>query len=243
MKQRLATLVVWGIASGMALSNRTALANEAAQDGAAKPLSYALPALTTPDFCSLAQKFMAQTTLQSRNIIHTDYEAFVLSKPDVQPLTTQQYVQYAPDDAKLPMRISCKMKSGDHLNAVHGASSASAAPRLCREANQQIVLAVYASMTRSEFQRVKYNPDNIMLDGDDMRYIGSSWIEPFESHYIGADKRLHLLSKSLYAGWNDWRWKLMPERFRGTHYCHLVAPEFARALMLGETDAPPRATR
>ncbi|MDW8259119.1 MAG: hypothetical protein RML32_06715, partial [Gammaproteobacteria bacterium] len=105
---------------------------------------YALPAMTTPDYCALVQRFLAGTALQARNVIHTDYQAFVASKPAVQPLTTHQYVLYSDDAPRLPLRVSCKLKTPDHLNAAFGAGTAARKPRLCREANQQAVLAVYA---------------------------------------------------------------------------------------------------
>ncbi|MEN9527809.1 MAG: hypothetical protein RLY56_1760, partial [Pseudomonadota bacterium] len=35
-----------------------------------------------------------------------------------------------------------------------------------------------------------------------------------------------------FAEWEDWRWKMMPESWRGNHYCHLVSPEEIRRQML-----------
>jgi hypothetical protein len=195
--------------------------------------------MTTPDFCGQLQSYLEGSRIAAQNVVHTDYSAFVESKPELQPLRTQQCVEYSDSARSQPLRISCKLKSGDHLNTVLGAGSASAQPRSCRDAHQQMVLAVWASMTRAEMLRVKYHPDKVMLDGDDVRYTGSSWKEPFQGLYIGADQRPHFISKALYAGWTDWRWKLLPDKVRGTHYCHLVAPETMRAVMLGEITPPP----
>lgn len=212
----------------------------AASAGAAAP-AYTLPAMTTPDFCTQVQKLLEGTALESRNIIHTDYAAFTDSKPDVKPLTTHQYLQMSDGPAALPLRLSCKLKSGDHIGEVYGANSANAQPRLCRDAHQQMVLAVWASMTRNEMLRAKFNPNTVMLDGDDIRFVGPGWIAPYESYYLGEKQRLHLRAKSLNPTWKDWRWKIMPARLRGTHYCHLVAPEAIRALMLGDLVAAPAA--
>jgi hypothetical protein len=201
--------------------------------------TYALPAMTTPDFCTRVQKLLEGTALESRNVIHTVYEEFTASKPDIRPLTTHQYLQMSADPSPLPLRLSCKLKSGDHIDEIYGANSASTQPRLCRDAHQQMVLAVWASMTRREMLRAKFNPDTVMLDGDDIRFVGPGWIAPYESYYLGENKRLHLRAKALNPTWKDWRWKIMPARLRGTHYCHLVAPEAIRALMLGDLVAAP----
>ncbi len=205
----------------------------------AGPPKYALPAMTTPDFCAQLQSFTEGSKVVAQNVVHTTYAGFVSSKPAAQPLTTQQFVEYAPGGNTLPVRISCKLKTGDHLISILGAGSANDRSLTCRDAHQQVVLAVWASMTRAEMLRVKFHPDRVMLDGDDVRYTGSSWKSPFQGMYLGEDKLPHLISKSLYAGWTDWRWKFMPDRFRGTHYCHLVAPETMRAVMLGEMSLPP----
>lgn len=204
---------------------------------------YSLPAMTTPGFCTQVQKLLEGTALESRNVIHTDYDAFTDSKPDVKPLTTHQFLQMSDGSSPMPLRLSCKLKSADHIEAVYGANSASAQPRMCRDAHQQMVLAVWASMTRAEMLRAKFNPDTVMLDGDDIRFVGPGWIAPYESYYVGEKGRLHLRAKSLNPTWNDWRWKIMPERLRGTHYCHLVAPEAIRALMLGDLAAPNHAPK
>jgi hypothetical protein len=205
----------------------------------AEPPRYALPAMTTPDFCARLQEFVEGSKIPVRNIVHTDYAAFVSSKPELSPLTTQQHVEYATDDPQRPARISCKLKTADHLNEAFGAGSAADRSRSCREAHQQMVLAVWASMTRREMLAVKYHPDVVMLDADDVRYTGSSWKEAYQSFYLGDDGKPHVVSKSLVANWTDWRWKLMPARFRGTHYCHLVAPETLRAVMAGAVQPQP----
>jgi hypothetical protein len=51
----------------------------------------------------------------------------------------------------------------------------------------------------------------------------------------------HLQARAQYAGWTDWRWKWMLDRFGGTHYCRLIAPEYARRLIRGDAALPPAA--
>ena len=198
---------------------------------------------TTNELCLEGQRLTAGVSLPVRNIVHDDYDSFVKSKPAVQPLETQQYVEYADGDRARPIRVSCKFKSTDHIRAVHGPAAASGRddPNACRELNRAIVLAVYRDLPVPERGRVAVPPQRFMLDGDEVRIMGSAWTEPFQFAYAGADGRVHLRSKALMVMWDDWRWKLAPDRFRGTHYCHLAAPEYVRDLMLGRSRAPPPA--
>jgi hypothetical protein len=77
-----------------------------------------------------------------------------------------------------------------------------------------------------------------MLHEDENRVTGSSWTAPYQ-HVWGEGDRVHVRAKALLVLWDDWRWKLAPDRFRGMHYCHLITSEYARALMLGQLRAPP----
>ena len=72
-----------------------------------------------------------------------------------------------------------------------------------------------------------------MLDADLAYLTGSSWVQSTASAYVGDRGRLHLRAARLFAGREDWRWKILPESLRGNHYCHLIAPESLRELMFG----------
>ncbi len=71
-----------------------------------------------------------------------------------------------------------------------------------------------------------------MLQADQLSYTGSSWIKTKPEASVGADGKLRLRASALFAEWEDWRWKMMPESWRGNHYCHLVSPEEIRRRML-----------
>jgi hypothetical protein len=48
----------------------------------------------------------------------------------------------------------------------------------------------------------------------------------------------HLLARTLRVDWQN-RWLAWaPGRLRGAYFCHLVAPEYLRRLVLGEARAP-----
>lgn len=209
----------------------------------APPLSAAAEAPPLPTladsadlgFCATVQRFLVDTRLPIDNRLHTDKDAFTASKPGVDPLTTHQFVSR--DAAGRPQGISCKTKSADHLQSVHGTSAArdpALAPRSCRDVQQRIVTDVWRSLSPAQRTAAPLPPQRLMLDADARSYTGSSWVgSPAEVH-VADDGRLHLRASALFAEWNDWRWKMMPKSFRGNHYCHLVAPERVRRLLLGE---------
>lgn len=192
-------------------------------------------------FCAVVQRRFTGTTLPIRNALHTDWQAFVASKPAVQPLETQQYVTRA-DGA--PVRVSCKTKTADHIAAVHGAGAldgGTPAARSCRDVNREIVLAAWRGLGAAQRAAAPLPPTRLMLDPDLRQLTGSGWVSDYTMVYAAADGRVHLQAQALHADWEDWRWKLAPESWRGTRYCHLIAPEHARRLLLGEVTATARA--
>mgnify|MGYP000911671777 CR=1 FL=1 len=195
---------------------------------------------TTPQFCAEVQRRVAGTQQPLRNVVHDEFQSFVKSKPSVKPLEPQQYVEYADASRTQPRRISCKLKTADHINAVYGNGAAATQENenACREINRTTILAVFRALDPGTRSRLVVPPHRFMLDGDENRIMGSGWIEPYPFAYAGADGAVHLHAKALLVRWDDWRWQLAPDKFRGTHYCHLIAPEYARSLMTGEVSAP-----
>ena len=193
-----------------------------------------VPLVTTDGYCRDIQQVLAGTALVAKNTVRPDFESFVKSKPQIAPLETQQFVEHADGGRGIPMLIGCKTKSADHLNAVYGPGSAQGDDYSCREINRRTVLGVWSTLTDAARRAAKWPPHRIMLDADDVGFMGKEFIKPFEFHYTGADGLPHLRAKAQIALWNDWRWKVMPERFRGTHYCRTIAPEYVRAIISGE---------
>lgn len=186
---------------------------------------------THDGFCAEAQRRLVGTALPVTNIVETAFEPFKKSKPAVLPVRTHQFL--VADAAGRPMQLSCKTKSADHLRSAHGAAAAGP-DRSCRDLHRDMVSGVWGTLTPAERARAPHPPWRVMLDADTESYMGSSWLKSRAEATRGADDRLHLRAAGLFAGWEDWRWKFMPESFRGNHYCHLVAPERIRRLMLGE---------
>ena len=209
---------------------------------AATPALQSAPLTTRDDFCVGVQQRLAGTARVARNTVHRDYPAFKASKPAVDPLETHQFVLRDSGAGDAPLRISCKTKTADHLNEVYGAGTALPSPSVsCRQINRETILGIWRELSPAERSAARRPPTQIMLDPDAVTITGSSWIEPYAFVYTGADGKLHVLAKALRVAWNEWPWKIAPARLRGTYYCHLLAPEYARRLISGESDPAPLA--
>lgn len=198
----------------------------------------AAAAPTTDGICRTAQRELAGTPHEMAVVVHPDFESFKQSKAAIRPLTAHQYVEYADGDRSRPARVSCKTKTADLLNETYGAGTANGGKLSCRALNRGTVRAVWRSLTAEERARVTDTPDRIMLDADTRVWTGTQWLREYAYVYRAADGRLHLSAKALRIDWNDWRFAWAPDRLRGVHYCHLVAPEQLRSILLHETRVP-----
>lgn len=193
---------------------------------------------THADFCAEVQRLLVPSALPIDNVIEPDFEAFKRSKPAADPLTTHQYL--TPADSTRPAQLSCKTKSADHLRAVYGSEVAAAPPSAsqpeltCRDVHRAMVMALWGRASPAERAAATYPPHRVRLAADSTHATGSSWVQSTATAEREADGRLQLRSSRLFVGWDDWRWKLAPDSFRGNHYCHLVSPENLRALMWGD---------
>lgn len=204
---------------------------------AARPLPPA--PLTTATFCGDIQAQVTGSRIPAATVVHADHEAFTLSKAQVRPLESQQYVQRAGD---LPTLVSCKFKSRDHVVAEHGEAAAGPIGS-CERANRATAANVLASLGSAERRRVA----NVSYEPDVLAESGPDWLKPYGFVRRTADGSLVVVSKSARVDWLDPATQQIPPRFRGAHYCHLIAPEYLRALLLGaaviDPVAPPAGDR
>ncbi|MFZ9993518.1 MAG: hypothetical protein ACO3OV_02315 [Steroidobacteraceae bacterium] len=225
---RVLGLTVLGVAIGVGIAS----ANESSQQTSS---SMGLTE-SHPQFCAEVQQLLVPTELAITNVIEPDYDAFKLSKPQADPLITHQFLN--PNGKWGLTQISCKTKSADHLRAIHGPTVTPAlrdprrADRSCRDVHRAMALAIWRQASPEERAAAPHPPSRLMLDADLAYMTWASCVPAPAEAYLGADRRLHLRAVTLFAGWDDWRWKIMPEIFRGNHYCHLIAPESLRELML-----------
>lgn len=193
----------------------------------------AMPLASSAETCAIAQKAFTATSSPFEVVMHPDFESFKLSKSSARPFVIHGFVQ---TDAStgLPQRVSCKTKTADLLQETWGAQTARATDRSCRDLNRGTVMAVWQGLDPAQRASVTDRPDRILLEADTNAYMGSRWITDYPFVWRDEDGGLHIHAKALTVEWDDWKFAWAPDRLRGVRYCHLVAPEYLRAIMLGE---------
>ena len=226
-------LTVWRVAClAAAVALLTSCATEAPR---VQGESLQLPALT--DFCAARQQAITGTRLPAINTVHNDHEAFVLSKPAIRPLETQQYVRYGDAARTQAEMISCKFKTADHIRAEYGASAAGE-PASCAYLNRRTLDAVLASFSERQRQKLRFRGGKaVLIEADQMVSGGPTWLEPFEMVRVDLAGTLHINAKAMRNDWTDPKLAESPPRFKGTHYCHLIAPDYLKRLLTGAASA------
>lgn len=193
--------------------------------------------LTANSFCAEAQTLVANSRVVASNFVYDSYEEFVLSKPQVQPLFTRQYVVYGEDASGMyPKLISCKLKTADHINAEYGDGSAGP-EQTCRRLLQVVLWQVYEAIPSYERRQIVFDQNIRVVVEDDLSMpTGEEWLKPFTPAWLDADGRLRLQAKALRVDWRDQRYAAAPARFRGNHYCRVAAPEYLYRIVTGRLE-------
>ena len=192
-------------------------------------------------FCAWAQQVVAGTSLLADVVTQTDYDGFVASKASTEPLTVQQYWSNPVDGSDgLARVVSCKMKTAERINSAYptlaeDGSPAAAGDQNCDMLQRAVLAEVLNGIPRSE---LAVPADTLRVDPEEQTFIGPLWLKPWPFQPISRDEAglLHLHSRALYVPFS-W-WIPMPDRFKGTNYCHLVAPDFLKAVLLGDVVIP-----
>ena len=187
-------------------------------------------------FCAWAQQVVAGTKLAANVVSHTSYENFVNSKASDSPLTVQQYWSNPLDGpGSLNRVVSCKMKTAERINeayppAEQGGPAVASGNQSCQKVVSEVLVGVLGGIPR---EQLLVSPDTLRVDEEETTYIGPMWLKPwpFEPLHRGEDGLLHLRSRALYVPF-AW-WIPMPDRFKGSYYCHLIAPDFLDAVLRG----------
>lgn len=188
-------------------------------------------------FCTDAQQRISGTPLRSENVLHTDYEAFVKSKPAARPLRTEQYVWFDDEARTQPKMISCKMKTSDHIATEYGADQTTGEGQ-CADINRATLERVLAAMSPAERRRARFARGTQVVFEPEVRTTdGPVWLAPFALTTIGSDGALHVHSKAMRNDWLDPALAKAPPQFKGTRYCHLIAPQYLARLLRGEAAA------
>ena len=191
-------------------------------------------------FCAWVQQVAAGTALTANVVTHTVFEEFVKSKASYSPLTVQQYWSNpvaGPDG--LARVVSCKMSTAERINHAYQADAPDAAPvaagdESCDTVQREVLTALLNTIPR---EALAVPPDSLRVDREERTHIGPMWLRPWPFQPLSRDGAglLHIHSRALYVPF-AW-WIPMPDRFKGAHYCHLIAPDFLEAVLRGELPA------
>lgn len=188
----------------------------------------------TEDYCAAAQRVVTKTNVSARLVVHTDLDAFIKSKAVIEGPTIHQYAWHDPQGNLVA--ISCKMKSADHLNIAFGAGTAGP-DGYCHDMNEQVYGLLRKQIGRPVVTDVVFDPSERLDTPEQAAMIGPVWLQPFTLTYFDASDALHIATKGFVIEYGDPRYQRFPPSWRGTHYCHLVAPEYLGGLMQGRASA------
>ncbi len=197
------------------------------------------------EYCLDAQRVVVRTNVEMDLVVHSDFDSFVKSKaiiegPNERP-QIQQYNWF--NEAGEILGISCKLKNTDHLNMTFGPGSAGP-DQPCQEMNRQVHGLLSIELGQEAFANYKaviFDPNESPGDPENPGMTGPAWLKPYVMAY-GSSKNgaqeLHIATKGFIVEFSDPRFAKAPERFRGVHYCHFVAPEQFKRLMTGSSQPP-----
>lgn len=213
------------IALAAALLSTLAASTAAAQGPAA--------AWPQKEFCGRAQAFVTGSTPRVTNIVHDGLESFRRSAPIAQPLTTQQYDW--PDERGAPgsaATISCKLVTADRIKAVHGPQAARTETS-CEQVNRYTLSAVLASLSPAERERALFGQGKkVRFERDRPQASAEAWHSPVELASVDSAARLRLVAQAWRVDWGKPKQSQLPEDARGVHFCHFIAPDHLRRLLL-----------
>ncbi|MDF3021419.1 MAG: hypothetical protein K0Q92_2722 [Steroidobacteraceae bacterium] len=195
----------------------------------------AVPTIT--DYCSQAQKEIASSRVPSRNVLVNDFQSFAGMTPSVQPLETLQFVQYADPQRTRPRMISCKLHSAEKIRSAYGATAAGESTT-CARLNRRTLDAVMTTLTDRQKKKMPFKGTiPILLDPDEQATSEAQWLESFTMVQTDAGGTLRVRAKSLRGDGGNQRVSNRPAS-GGRQYCHLIAPDYLKRILLGEVKLP-----
>jgi len=192
------------------------------------PTLATVPALD--EYCLAAQRLVTRTDHPVELVVHEDFQAFVKSKAVIEGPQIQQYNW---QDNGHVVGISCKLKSADHLNLTFGDGTAGP-DGLCQDMNQAVYQLVAESITTPAYAAVVFDDQENMMNEEQPGMTGPDWLMPYTATYLDDTGKLHIRAKAFQVNFSDPRFVKAPARFRGVHYCHLIAPDYMRGLLAGD---------
>lgn len=175
----------------------------------------------TDEFCGRAQSFTTLGTRRPVNVLQPTQERFRDARVSIDPLQTQQHTVI--DDGTGTARIvSCKLASAEALRAAYGADAART-DSSCALVNRNTFSVVLASLSAAELARARFGQGkSVAFDRDVMTDDVTGWSEPDDPATVDKRGTLRLVSRAF----------LGEDAGLKVHYCHFIAPEFARRVLL-----------
>ena len=188
---------------------------------------------TLDDYCATAQKEIASARVPVSNSVVTDYQSFASATPSVKPLQTLQFVQYADQQRAKARMVSCKLHSAEKIRAAHGPTAAGESTT-CARLNRRTLDAVMATLSDRQKKKMPFKGSiPILLDPDEQAANEAQWLEAFTMVQTDAGGTLRIRAKSL-RGEGNVRVANNKPATGGRQYCHLIAPDYLKRILLGE---------
>jgi hypothetical protein len=189
---------------------------------------------TVNDYCAIAQKEIASSRVPARNVVVTDYQAFSRATPSVKPLETLQYVGFSDPQRTKARMISCKLHSAERIRAEYGATAAGESTT-CARLNRRTLDAVMLTLSDRQKKKMPFKGSiGVLLDPDEQATSESQWLESFTMVQTDAGGTLRIRAKSLGGG----NMRVSSKANSGRQYCHLIAPDYLKRILLGEVQLP-----
>jgi hypothetical protein len=194
---------------------------------------------TINDYCTAAQKEIANARVPSRNVVVADYQAFARAQPSVKPLETLQFVGYSDPQGTKPRMISCKLHSPERIRAAYGATAAGEATT-CARLNRHTLDVVMSQLSDRQKKKMPFKGSiSVMLEPDEQATNEAQWLESFTMVQTDVGGTLRIRAKSLNAGTGTMRVSSKAASANaGRQYCHLIAPDYLKRILLGEVQLP-----
>lgn len=187
-------------------------------------------------FCLSAQRVVERTGMRFELVVHEEFNDFVKSKAILNGPNGPQIQQYNwQDEAGEVFAVSCKLKNESHLNPVYGEGTAGPAG-VCQDMNREVFRLVSSWVREPRYRQVSFEADETHTDAGEPIIGGPDWLKTFKMTDVDSEGGLHIATKTFVQDFGDPRYQNAPERFRGVHYCHFIAPGYLAALLQGEAE-------
>ncbi len=187
-----------------------------------------LPDPTSGEFCKTVQRILANTEVEATVTVFDNMPDYRASKPSPNPLMIYQVVTYR---GTMPIEVSCKVKTADHLRAEYG-DDAAGEQLYCPEVTRRIKAQAIAEL-EIEDPEAAARARTFVVEETEPYLMGSQYLADFELSFVGDDGNIHLPAPGLQTDWENWLIWVMPNRVRGQTYCHLPTVAYLKGLATG----------